>query len=221
MTTGNPSHSREGQQRRSPQRQISRRSFIRLSAAGALVSATGVPLLLSACGPQAQAPPAGPVGEKPAGAGPSGPAPTAATTSGQTSNPLPTYIPFAGGAKPDYHLDDPRYDDGFETFPSNPFKAVPEPPGRGSAVNVLIANYFPPPTPFEQNPAWQEINKQLNANVQMSMASGADYRAKFTTTIAGDDFAGRHAYLFRLYAGPKPACLLQGEVCGSDAVSGW
>jgi putative aldouronate transport system substrate-binding protein len=159
--------------------QITRRGFLRVSVAGVLGSAGGLPLVLSSCGPAAA--PAGSAG------GSSGASTAARTLSGPSASPLPAYIPFTSGAKPDFHIDDPRYDDGFENFPANPFKAVPELPGLGSDVHVLIANYFPPPTPYEQNPTWQEVNRQLNANVQMSMVGASDYRAKFATVMAGDD----------------------------------
>jgi len=201
MAMSNPSPS-DGSQRGSPERPVSRRRFLRVSAAGALVGAAGLPLLLNACAP-AQAPVA-PAGAQPtaapSGGAAAGPTPAAAqpttaakpAAAGQAASkagggPYPTFIPFSGGPKPDYHSDDPRFDDGFDNYPPNPFKAVNETPGTGKDVNVLIAQYFPPPTPYEQNATWQEVNKQLGANVQMNMVAGADYRTKFTTTIAGDD----------------------------------
>ena len=51
------------------------------------------------------------------------------------------------------------------------------PPGTGSTVNVYAITYYPPPTPYEQNPTWHEVNKQLNANVQMTIFAGADNRS--------------------------------------------
>ena len=45
----------------------------------------------------------------------------------------------------------------------------------------------PPPTPFENNPAWQEINKQLNADVKMNIVAPGDYLAKLATVMAGGD----------------------------------
>ena len=66
-------------------------------------------------------------------------------------------------------------------------KANASAPGTGSVVNVLVTAYFPLPTPLEQNPTWQAVNKALNADVRMSMAPGADYRVKFATTMSGAD----------------------------------
>jgi putative aldouronate transport system substrate-binding protein len=145
---------------------LSRREFIRVSAAGAL-------LLSAACAPAA----------------PSNTATGGSSSSGGAGkgNPYPTYIPLANGPRPDYHTDDPRFDDGFDNYPASPIKAVAEKPGTGSTVNVLNRAYFPPPTPFDQNPTWQEINRQLNANMNINVVASPDYQTKFVTTMASDD----------------------------------
>jgi putative aldouronate transport system substrate-binding protein len=178
-----------GAEQHDDSQRVSRRRFISVAAAGTLVGTAGASLLLSACQPQA-APPAG---QSSASSGSSAPA-SSGTSSGSNApaktagaDPFPKYAPVANAPKPDYQFDDPRFDVGFDNYPQNPFKSVTEAPGRGGDVNVLVANYFPPPTPFEQNPTWQAVNKALNANVQMSMVAAADYRAKFATVMAGDD----------------------------------
>jgi putative aldouronate transport system substrate-binding protein len=137
---------------------------------------TGAPLALSAC-----APGAAPTAPTSAPAGASGTAVSAA------GGPYPTYVPVANAPKPDYANDDPRYDPGFENYPPNPYAATQGAPGAGSTVNVLIAAYYPLPTPFDQNPTWQEINRRLNANVQMNIIAGTDYRTKLATVMASDD----------------------------------
>jgi putative aldouronate transport system substrate-binding protein len=40
---------------------------------------------------------------------------------------------------------------------------------------------------MEQNPAWQEVNKQLGGALKLTIASSADYPTKLNTVIAGDD----------------------------------
>jgi putative aldouronate transport system substrate-binding protein len=147
---------------------LTRRTFIRVTAGGAL-------LLSAACAPT------------PRPADPTSPAPASGAGSATRSSPYPTHVPFASAARPEYHTEDPRYDDGYDNYPSNPFKAVTEKPGTGSTVNVLNRAYFPPPTPFDQNPTWQEVNRQLNATMAINVVPGADYQTKFVTTIAGDD----------------------------------
>ena len=150
-----------------------RRQFLVASSAG-LLSALSLPLL-SACAPS-QSPAAAPTAAvKPSG-GVAG------------ASPFPAYTPFAGGPKPDYHSSDPRITDGFEHFPKNPFKAwTREPPGAAGRVDVYIIAAYPPPTPFDQNPTWQAINKQLGADVQMNIVPASDYRTKLTTLMAGND----------------------------------
>src|SRR5262249_45486547 len=118
---------------------MSRRGFIRFSAAGAL-------LLGAACTPSSPSSSRSTSGAEAGGS----------TTSSSRTSPFPTYIPVSNGPKPDYHTDDPRYDDGFDNFPANPIKAVAEKPSAGGTINILNRAYFPPPTPFDQNPTWQE-----------------------------------------------------------------
>jgi putative aldouronate transport system substrate-binding protein len=143
---------------------LTRRSFIRVSAAGAL-------MLSAACTPSA----------------PTAPGPNANPGQAKKSSPYPTYVPVANGPKPDFHTDDPRFDDGFDAYPANPIKAIPEKPGSGGTINILNRAYFPPPTPFAQNPTWQEVNRQINANMAINVTAGPDYQTKFVTTMAGDD----------------------------------
>ena len=173
-----------------------RRAFLR-------VSVVGVPVLLSACAaPQAPlAPTSGPtvapaapptVGStaapKPTVAVAATPRPAAsATLANSGKDPHPTFMLFTGGPKPDYHDPQPLFADGFDNYPANPFKANQNAPGSGSTINVLIAAYFPVPTPYEQNPTWQAVNKQLNADVRMNIIPTADYRTKFATTISSED----------------------------------
>src|SRR5690242_12327904 len=146
---------------------LTRRTFVRYSLAGGA-------FLAAACSPSAS----------------SGGSQT--TTGGGSSaatraDPFPTYAPVSNGPKPDFHADDPRFDDGFNNYPANPIKAVTEKPGAGSTINILNRAYFPPPTPYDQNPTWQEVNRQLGANVNINVVAGADYQTKFVTTMAGGD----------------------------------
>ncbi|MDE3077446.1 MAG: extracellular solute-binding protein, partial [Chloroflexota bacterium] len=157
-------------------REVSRRGFLRASAAGALASVS-LPLLLEACGGAA----AGPTSSS----GSSAPAKSAGGAAGK--QPLPAYIPFKNPLKPDFHSDDPRYDDGYNNFPANPFKAVAKSPGSGGTINVLIAAYYPAATARDQNPAWKEVEKQLNATVHMNAIPRVDYNAKLAAAMAGND----------------------------------
>jgi putative aldouronate transport system substrate-binding protein len=148
---------------------LSRRAF--LTAAGA--AAVLAPGLLAACAAPAQV------------------SPTAAAAAGAAAKPTsvwPSFVPLQGGPKPDYASAGPQYEDGWDNYPTTPIKSwTKAPPGTGSTVTVFSNAYNPPSAPFEQNPAWQEVNKQLNANVQFQVIPPVDYAAKIGTVMAGDD----------------------------------
>jgi putative aldouronate transport system substrate-binding protein len=151
--------------------EMSRRRFLRV--AGVLGGALTVSLA-SACVPSA-AP------TQPATA------PTGSTRSGAKAV-YPAYVPVSSGPKPDVLASGPGYDDGFNSFPTNPVKALPgDPPGTGSTLNIMSIALFPPPTPLAQNPTWQAVNKALNANVQFEVVTQADYPVKLGTVMASTD----------------------------------
>jgi len=153
----------------------SRRTFLKVAAGGAVF----LPGLLAACA--APAPPASPTAASSAGALGAGAAAKANTV-------LPSFVPLQSGPKPDYVSAGQQYEDGWDLYPAKPIKSwTKAPPGAGSTINVFSNAYNPPSTPLQQNPAWQEVNKQLNANVQFTVVAPADYPAKIGTTMAGDD----------------------------------
>ena len=151
--------------------EVNRRQFLRV-AAGVAGGALSV-ALASACAPAA--PNASPT--RPA-------APTGSAANAKSV--YPSFIPAANGPKPDFPASGPGYDDGFDKFPTNPVKALlADPPGTGSTVNIMSIALFPPPTPLAQNPAWQAVNKALNADVQFDVVTQADYPVKLGTVMAG------------------------------------
>jgi putative aldouronate transport system substrate-binding protein len=149
-----------------------RRALLKGVAAGVVLA----PGLLAACA--APAPSASP--PPPAAAG--------AAATAAPANVLPTYVPLQNGPKPDYASAGQQYEDGWDNYPTNPIKAwTKAPPGQGSVVTALSNGFNPPSTPFEQNPAWQEVNRQLNANVQFNVIQPVDYATKLATVMAGQD----------------------------------
>ena len=154
-----------------PNADLTRRHLLQ-SVAGATI---GVPLL-AACAPQVPAATA----TRPA---------AGATASGATGNAVyPTYLQNTTGPKPEFPASGPTYDDAFNSYPANPVKALPaEPPGTGGTVKIMSIQLFPPPTVYDQNPAWQAVNKALNATVQYQIVTAADYPVKLGTVMAGND----------------------------------
>ena len=102
---------------------------------------------------------------------------------------LPTFVPNTSGPKPDFASSGPLYEDGYTKYPTNPVKANGEtPPGSGGRVDIFTTAFLPlPPNPVDQNPAWQEVNKQLNASINYNTVSQADFQAKFAALMAGQD----------------------------------
>ncbi len=146
--------------------QLTRRALL-----GATVGAG--PLLLTACS-QLTPTPAAPGG----GAHVSGVA---------SSTVVPTYQAAANRPTPDFASAGPLYEDGYNNYPSNPVRSVMQTPGSGGAVTAFVQPLQAPPTPLDQNPAWQEVNRQLGAQFNFNMVPVADFRAKLTTLMAGTD----------------------------------
>ena len=187
-----------------PARHLDRRAFIQvtgLTALGGLLAACGGPAPPTSA-PTAAKPPstvaAAPTVQATAptpataGATPTG----AAAATGEaglnigraTAAALPNYFPLTPSSPPDFDAHDPRVTVGYNMYPKNPPKSwTKEPPGSGGKVTAFVATYYPPPTPFEQNPTWHAVNQALNADFQMLLVAGTDYRAKLATIMAGDD----------------------------------
>jgi len=159
---------------------LSRRSFLRISAGLAVAGASG---LLAACGqpaPSLQQ-------QAPATVAPSKPSATsgAGQPVAKIASLLPTYIPNTQGPKPDLPSPGPGIDDAWLTFPAEPFKSVPDVPGRGGEITVVSGSAWPPFTPKDQNPMLQELDKRLGVNLKLDITTITDYNTKFNTLVAG------------------------------------
>ncbi len=185
---------------------VSRRAFLALVLGGAGVS------LLAACAPTTQAPAAPTTAAKPTTAAAAAPtaaaaaakpteaaaAPTAAagappTAAASTAGnvrfagvQLPTRVPVQG-PKPDLPSGNGDIPHGYFRFPQQLFKSVQETPGTGKDVSMMTELFQPLPNALDNNPGWQLVNKQLNANMVMTIVPFADYGAKFATTVASGD----------------------------------
>src|SRR5438105_1176913 len=121
---------------------INRRGFLHVSASLAW-SMAGLQLL-AACTPAA---------------------PSAPTASGARVK-LPTSIPIANLPKPDLPgTPDGLVVPGYLRYPSSLVKSVAQPPGKGGDVNALTVSLSTAPTPIDQNPAWQQVNKELGVTL--------------------------------------------------------
>jgi putative aldouronate transport system substrate-binding protein len=139
-----------------------RREFLGAAAGAAVVGTVGWPLL-TAC--------------TRASGGASGVAASAI---------LPTYVPFKG-PRPELAPTDAGVQPGYLAYPRQLVRSVTQRPGRGGDITALTIIYMPPPPPVEQNAAWQEVNRQLGANLKMVIAARSDIQSKLATVVAGGD----------------------------------
>ena len=164
---------------------VSRRGFLHRATGAALVGTAGVSLLLVACGqPPAQA------GSSTAGTAPRGNAGVgASTTSGAHAArvALPTRLPFQG-PKAELAGDDAAgVPSGYLKFPPGLVKTVLEAPGKGGEITAFTPTFQPPPTPMEQNAAWQAVNKRLNTTLKIPIVAVPDYPTRLATITSGSD----------------------------------
>jgi putative aldouronate transport system substrate-binding protein len=154
---------------------VNRRQFIERTSL--VVGACVAPALLEACAPAA---PSGSTVRSSNGSTTNG-------TSGAGASVMPTYIPFPNKPQPDFPSSGDPYLDGYTNFPKNPEKSITGAVGAGSTITAMTIGLFPPPSPYENNPAWQAINKELNADFKMNIVAPGDYVAKLATVMAGND----------------------------------
>ena len=118
-----------------------------------------------------------------------GSTPSTVTPSPRGGGLYPTYVPMQGGPTPDFPSNGPLYETGFKDYPAQRFKAwTKNPPGAGGDVLALAVVTRPAvPNALDRNPAWQQINQQLNVNFQFNRPPAADYASKLATIMAGSD----------------------------------
>jgi putative aldouronate transport system substrate-binding protein len=123
-----------------------------------------------------------------AGTPPTGSAAVAVGTppgSSAASAQLPTYVPFQG-PPPDFPPSpDGIVPAGYLAFPKNLVKASTGPVGKqGDTVSFLTYSINPTPAPVDQNPAWQQVNKDLGLSLQFTYTALQDYNVKLSTVIS-------------------------------------
>lgn len=142
---------------------LGRRTFLR-GAAGATAAAAGAGII-SACS---------------SGATPKN------NTDGNKGVQLPEYIRYEG-VKPDLPGDESGVADGFLAYPADPVDAITDKPGTGGKISSLALIYNALSTPLERNTYWQEVNKQLGAEMTFNISTPKDYTAKLSTALAGNE----------------------------------
>lgn len=134
----------------------SRRAFLRL-ASGVVIGAASAPLLAT-CTP----------------GGPSATTKSSTAASGAKVK-LPTHSELPNLPSADLPgTPDGLLAPGYQRYPSNLIRSVPQAPGKGGDVNALTASLSTAPTPLDSNPAWQQVNKELGVTLRIPSYSTAD-----------------------------------------------
>src|SRR5579864_7010233 len=144
-----------------------------------------------------------------AAAAAAGAAPTASIAGSASGTPvvvggvrLPTYVPYAGAQPDSPGSPDGMIDAGYKAYPSTRPKSVTTTPGDGSDINMMTWTGGPVPPALDQNPGWQEVNRQVGANLKVNMTPFADY---FGTKLQLAMASGELPDVFSIIADPAIA----------------
>ncbi|WP_346657869.1 extracellular solute-binding protein [Streptomyces sp. 135] len=145
---------------------MSRRTLLRSIAVGG--AALAAPSVLTACS---------------TGSGSGG----AVSNAGKKAVPWPAYAP-ADGPAPDLVPTKEGVQAGYTKYPEKLVRAVSEKPGDGKQkIRVMTITYGTPPKPVGRNKYWQAVNEALGVEIEFTVVPDADFRAKMSTLMSGDD----------------------------------
>jgi putative aldouronate transport system substrate-binding protein len=99
---------------------------------------------------------------------------------------LPDYIPYRG-LRPDLPGNEQGLASAFFTYPANPARAITAVPGDGQPITAMVESPMPTPPAMGSNLFWQELNKRLGSELQLTIIPTSDWTDKFATTVAGGD----------------------------------
>jgi putative aldouronate transport system substrate-binding protein len=141
---------------------LSRRRFLTLTGGAAALAAGGG--FLAACGST-----------------------SAPQTGGAGSVTLPEFVPTTL-VHPDLPATAEGVMAGFYSYPANPVAAFTSKPGEGAGTVSVLTNMFNPlPPSAGSNGYWQELNDQLGATLDITMAPQADYLAKLSAVVSSGE----------------------------------
>lgn len=99
---------------------------------------------------------------------------------------LPDYLPYEG-VKPDFPAVNEYGLPGYLKFPIPAVKAVAEAPLSGGTVTASVALQAAVPAQMDRNAWWRNINSMLGGTLKLDAVPAADYGARLSTLLAGND----------------------------------
>lgn len=84
---------------------------------------------------------------------------------------------------------------GFFSYPAEPLRATKGTPLKGAKpISATMETFSPPPPARGGNAAWQEIEKLLGGQVNITAVPADDYGTKFSTMVASDSLPDLFMY---------------------------
>ncbi|MFE2933422.1 MULTISPECIES: extracellular solute-binding protein [unclassified Streptomyces] len=84
---------------------------------------------------------------------------------------------------------------GFFSYPAKPLRATKNTPLKGAKpISATMETFSPPPPARGKNAAWQEIEKLLGGQVNITAVPADDYGTKFSTMVASDSLPDLFMY---------------------------
>lgn len=117
---------------------------------------------------------------------PGGDASDAPANGGRSGVAMPTYVPF-DKIPTDYPATEAGGLAAFLGIPKPAYDAITEVPGTGGAVSTIFETEIPNPPALPNNAAWQNLNKVLGVDLQMTPIASGEIAAKLATVLASDD----------------------------------
>ncbi|MFI6611000.1 extracellular solute-binding protein [Streptomyces sp. NPDC050507] len=120
---------------------------------------------------------------------------TTAEAEAKSASLLPDTAVRNIGLKPDLAGTAEGVPQGFFSYPAQPLRATKGTPLKGAKpISATMETFSPPPPSRGRNAAWQEIEKLLGGEVNITAVPADDYGTKFSTMVASDSLPDLFMY---------------------------
>lgn len=120
---------------------------------------------------------------------------TTAKAEAKSASLLPDTVVRNIGLKPDLAGTAAGVPQGFFSYPAKPLRATKGTPLKGAKpISATMETFSPPPPSRGRNAAWQEIEKLLGGEVNITAVPADDYGTKFSTMVASDSLPDLFMY---------------------------
>ncbi|MFB6708579.1 hypothetical protein ACFCW6_28140 [Streptomyces sp. NPDC056333] len=120
---------------------------------------------------------------------------TTAKAEAKSASLLPNTAVRNIGLEPDLQGTAAGVPQGFFRYPAKPLRATKGTPlGGAKPISATMETFSPPPPARGKNAAWQQIEKLLGGQVDITAVPADDYGTKFSTMVASDSLPDLFMY---------------------------